>query len=362
MTYGPVTVELTKNPKPKTPADQLGFGRVFSDHMFLMDWTDEKGWHNPRVVPYGPLAMDPAAAVLHYGQSVFEGLKAYKKDGKVTLFRPQKNFARLNQSADRLALPQLDEKFALEALKTLLNVELDWVPDAENTSMYVRPVMFATDASMGVHPGHHVTYAVVLSPSGLYFKGLNPVSIFVETQFVRAAVGGVGYAKTAGNYAASYRGQERAEKFGCAQCLWTDANEHKYVEEVGAMNIFFKMNGKFYTPALTGSILPGVTRDSMLQLLKDFGQEVVETRLTVDELFEKARTGELEEVFGTGTAAVVTPVGKLVRVKPGTQDELEEVTVNNNQTGEWTQRLYDELTGIQLGTKEDKHGWVVHVN
>lgn len=354
-----VRVELTKSPKEKVPADKLGFGKVFTDHMLLVDWTKEKGWHDARVVPFENFTVHPACGALHYGQAVFEGLKAYNNGGKVTLFRPDQNFKRLNKSADRLELPTMDENFLLESLLELLKVDRDWVPSAEGTSLYVRPLMFNDEAYLGVHPAESVTYCVMCSPSGSYFSGLNPVRIFVETEYVRAVQGGVGFAKTAGNYAASLKGQRKAESYGCAQCLWTDAKEHKYVEEVGAMNIFFKMNGKFYTPALTGSILPGVTRDSMLQLLRDFGQEVYETSVSVDELFEKAKTGELEEVFGTGTAAVVTPVGTLVRLNE--KGEVEEAVVNGNKTGEWTEKLYNTLTGIQLGKVEDKHGWLVEV-
>lgn len=326
-------VELTQNPKTKVPEDQLGFGKVFTDHMFLMDWTKEKGWHDARIVPFDNLPLHPSCGALHYGQAVFEGLKAYNNGGKITLFRPDANFKRLNNSADRIELPLLDEEFALHALKELLKVDREWVPSSEGTSLYIRPLMFNNEVYLGVHPAEVVTYCVMCSPSGAYFSGsLKPVRIFVETEYVRAVKGGVGFAKTAGNYAASLKGQRKAEAYGCQQTLWTDANEHKYVEEVGAMNIFFKVNGEFYTPELSGSILPGVTRDSMIQLLRGMGETVHETKLEVAKLFEMAKTGELEECFGTGTAAVVTPVGTLVRLNEN--GETEEVNVNGGQVGE----------------------------
>lgn len=355
-----VRFDLTKAPKTKVAEDKLGFGTVFTDHMFAMDWDEEKGWHDARVVPFADVSLSPAAGVLHYGQAVFEGLKAYKNNGKVYLFRPAKNFERLNNSAERVALPQLDEQFALEALKAYVAVEKDWVPTSEGTSLYLRPLMYNNESYLGVHPAKKVTYLVMASPSGAYFTGdLKPMRLFVETEYVRAAVGGVGYAKTAGNYAASFKGQAHAEEYGCHQCLWLDAKEHRYVEEGGAMNVFFKINGEYYTPALTGSILPGITRDSVLQLLRDRGEKVHEARLDINELFKQAANGELEEMFCTGTAAVITPVGTLVRVT--TDGKTEEVNINGGQTGAATRSLYEELTGLQLGKREDKHGWLVEV-
>lgn len=361
MTNAKVRVELTQNPKEKVPEDKLGFGTVFTDHLFLMDWDEENGWHDARVVPYNALQLDPSCGALHYGQAVFEGLKAYNNGGKVYLFRPQKNFERLNNSADRVCLPKLDEEFALEALKEFVTVDRSWVPTTPGTSLYLRPLMFNSEASLGVHPAKKVTYLVMASPSGAYFTGgLQPMRLYVEDEYVRAAVGGIGFAKTAGNYAASLKGQLKAQEFGCQQCLWLDAKEHRYVEEGGAMNVFFKINGEFYTPALTGSILPGVTRDSMLQLLRDRGEKVHEARLDVNELFKQAQNGELEEMFCTGTAAVVTPVGTLVRQNHET-GQLEEVSINGGETGEYTRSLYEELTNLQLGKGEDKHGWLVEV-
>lgn len=360
MTTLPIRVELTKDPKPKTAENELGFGKVFTDHMFVMDWNAKEGWHDARIVPYAPLELDPACGALHYGQAIFEGLKAYNNEGRITLFRPDANFARLNNSAERMVLPQLDAEFALEALKELLKVEKAWVPTSENTSLYIRPLLFNNENFLGVHPAENVRFLIMLSPSGSYFKGgLQPVSIFVEQHYVRAVQGGVGFAKTAGNYAASMMGQVKAQNYGCSQCLWLDGKEHKYVEEVGAMNIFFKIKGKFYTPALTGSILPGITRDSMIQVLRDKGEEVIEARIEIDTLFDLAKTGELEEVFGTGTAAVISPVGKLVRERA--DGTLEEAVVNNNEPGPASVELYNTLTGIQLGKLEDKFGWVVEV-
>ncbi|RIY33921.1 branched chain amino acid aminotransferase [Psittacicella hinzii] len=361
MTNAKVRLELTSTPKTKVPEDKLGFGQVFTDHMFVMDWDEEKGWHDARVVPHGSLLLDPSFGALHYGQSIFEGLKAYNNGGKVYLFRPNKNFERLNNSADRMSLPRLDEEFALEALKEFVKVDRSWVPTTEGTSLYLRPLMFNSEVGLGVHPAKKVTYLVLASPSGAYFTGgLKPIRLYVEDEYVRAAVGGVGFAKTAGNYAASLKGQLKAEEFGCQQCLWLDAKEHRYVEEGGAMNVFFKVNGEFYTPALTGSILPGVTRDSMLQLLRDRGEKVHEARLDVNELFEQAKNGQLEEMFCVGTAAVVTPVGTLVRQNHQT-GELEEAVINGGQTGKYTQDLYSELVNLQLGKTEDKHGWLVEV-
>lgn len=353
-------VELTTQPKEKVPADKLGFGTVYTDHLFVMDYDEDQGWHDPRIVPFHDLVLSPACGALHYGQAVFEGLKAYNNNGKITLFRPDRNFARLNSSLERIVLPALDEEEALHYLKEYLKVDRAWIPSAPNTSLYIRPFVFNNEAYLGVHPAKKAMFVIMGSPSGSYFKGgLQPVKIFVEDEYVRAVKGGVGHTKTAGNYAASFKGQLKAEKYGCQQCLWLDAKEHKYVEEVGAMNIFFKIKGEYYTPALSGSILPGVTRDSMLALLRDRGETVHETRLEADKLFQMAQTGELEEVFGTGTAAVVTPVGSLVRLKEN--GELEEAVINGGKTGPATEELFNLLTGIQLGTVEDKFGWVVEV-
>ena len=355
FTVADIKVELTNTPKPKPDQDNLGFGQTFSDHMFVMDWHKDKGWHDPKIVPYGPIPMSPALSTLHYGQAIFEGMKAYIANGEAVLFRPDQNFARLNRSAERMALPQLDEEFALAALDKLLQIEKDWIPTKEGTSLYVRPLMFAAEDTLGVHAAKTVKFIIMLSPSGAYFKaGLQPNKIFVEDHYVRAVRGGMGFAKTAGNYAGSLIGQQKAESYGYSQTLWLDGVEQKYIEEVGAMNIFFKIDGTFITPELNGSILPGITRASVLQIIKDLGQPVEERKLSIDEVYEAADNGKLEEIFGSGTAAVIAPVGELF-------DGEKKVVVNNFETGEWSKKIYDHLTGIQLGKVEDKHGWLYKV-
>lgn len=350
-----IQINLTKNPKAKPDQSALGFGKIFTDHMFVMDWTEEKGWHSPRIEEFANLSLSPANATLHYGQSIFEGMKAYIANQEAVLFRPWENFKRLNKSAERMALPQIDEDFALTALTELLKIEKDWIPTEEGTSLYIRPFMFGADEFLGVKPNSSVKFIIILSPSGAYFKGgLQPNKIFVEDEYVRAVRGGTGFAKAAGNYAGSLLGQKKAEKFGYAQTLWLDGVEQKYVEEVGAMNIFFKVDGKFLTPELNGSILPGITRDSILQLLKANGEVVEERKISIDELYEAADNGKLEEVFGTGTAAVISPVGELF-------DGKKKVVINNFETGTATKQIYEQLTGIQLGKIEDTFGWIYKV-
>lgn len=352
-----IRVELTKNPKKK-PTDQtkLGFGTIFTDHMFMMNYDEGQGWHDARIVPYGPLELDPAAMCLHYGQEVFEGLKAYRaKDGRILLFRPDQNFARLNLSNDRLCIPRIDEAFAIEALKKLVNIEKDWIPTAEGTSLYIRPFIISVDPHIGVHPAKHLIFIIMLSPVGAYYpEGLNPVKIYVETNYVRAVHGGMGFAKTAGNYAASLKAQDEAEKQGYTQVLWLDGVERKYIEEVGCMNVFFKINGEVVTPALLGSILGGITRKSCVELVKSWGMKVSERKISIEELAKAADDGTLEEAWGSGTAAVISPIGQL---KWG--DKV--MHINNGKIGPVSQRLYDELTGIQWGTEEDKLGWSVEV-
>ncbi len=347
-----IKIELTKNPKEKPNQEALGFGKIFTDHMFIMDWNEEQGWYDPRIVEFGNLSLSPALISLHYGQSIFEGMKAYiNTNGDIALFRPEENFARLNRSAERLALPQLDEKFALTALEELLKIDKDWIPTEEGTSLYVRPFMFGADEFLGVKASSNVKFVIILSPSGAYFKGgLQPNKIFVEDEYVRAVRGGTGFAKAAGNYAGSLLGQKKAEKFGYAQTLWLDGVEQKYIEEVGAMNIFFKVDGKYLTPELNGSILPGITRDSIIKLLKHNGEIVEERKISIEEIYEAADNGTLEEVFGTGTAAVISPVGELF-------DGKKKVIVNNGETGEYSKKIYEQLTGIQLGKVEDPFNW-----
>ncbi|AME09319.1 MULTISPECIES: branched-chain amino acid aminotransferase [Gemella] len=354
LTVKDIELNLTSHPKEKTPDDKLGFGQVFTDHMFVMDWDTKRGWHNPKIVPYGPLAISPALNTLHYGQSIFEGMKAYIANGEPVLFRPEENFKRLNNSADRIALPKLDEEFALAALKKLLQIDKEWIPKSEGTSLYIRPLMFGAEEALGVHPNNKVKFIIMLSPSGSYFKsGLQPNKIFVENEYVRAVRGGFGFAKTAGNYAGSLKGQAKAQKLGYSQSLWLDGVEQKYIEEGGAMNIFFKIDGKFITPELNGSILPGITRDSVIKLLRSLGETVEERKLALTEVYEAYDNGKLEEVFLSGTAAVIAPVGELF---DGTK-KLEITT----EAGEWTTKVYEQLTGIQLGKVEDTFGWVTKV-
>ncbi len=297
--------------KQKPNEDALGFGQYFTDYMFVMDWTKGEGWHDARIVPYGNLSLSPAATVFHYGAEIFEGMKAYRGvDGKVRLFRPEENFKRMNNSAERMSLPQFDGDFMLEALEKLLTMELDWVPHAPNTSLYIRPFEFAVDPQLGVHGYNNCMFVIICSPVGNYYKeGLAPVKIVIETEDVRAVRGGTGYAKCGGNYAASQRAGTRAEEQGYSQVLWLDGVERRYIEEVGSMNVMFKIAGKVVTPKLTGSVLPGITRKSCIELCKNWGVEVEERLLSVDELIAAIEDGTLEEAWGTGTAAVVSPIG-----------------------------------------------------
>lgn len=345
----------TSKPLPQDESN-LGFGKIFTDHMFVMDYTEGKGWHDGRIVPYGPIALDPAAQILHYGQEVFEGMKAYRTaDGTIQLFRPQENFKRMNMSNDRLCIPPIDEAYALAALEELVRVDARWVPHAEGTSLYIRPFIIATDAGLGVHPGTQYLFIIILTPSGSYYpEGINPVKIYVEENYVRAVKGGTGMAKTGGNYASSLKAQQEAHDQNYTQVLWLDGVERKYIEEVGTMNVFFKIDGEVVTPALVGSILPGITRKSVIELLQDWGEKVSERRVSVQELEEAAKNGKLEEAFGSGTAAVISPIGELKIGKTV-------MTINNNKIGPLSQKLYDTLTGIQWGRIPDPHGWIVKV-
>ncbi len=351
-----IKVTKTTAPKEKPPVDSLGFGVYFTDHMFVMDYTEGKGWHDPQIVPYGSVALDPSCMVFHYGQSVFEGLKAYKADdGGVLLFRPHSNMKRINISNDRLCIPQIDEEFAVEAIKELVKIDRDWIPEGKGTALYIRPFIFATDPQVGVHPAKTYKFFVILSPVGAYYKeGLNPVKIYVEDQYVRAVRGGIGFAKTAGNYAASLKAQAVAEEKGYTQVLWLDGVEKKYIEEVGTMNVFFKINGTVITPALNGSILAGITRDSSIAILKSWGVPVEERRLSIAEVYEAYDNGTLEEVFGTGTAAVISPVGELCW-------EGRKIEINNGEIGPLSQKLYDTITGLQSGKLEDTFGYTVRL-
>lgn len=354
MTKVTIKQSLTKYGKEKPEVDSLGFGQIFTDHMFVLDYTEGQGWHDPRIIPYQPITLDPSSMVFHYGQTVFEGLKAYKTPEKeVLLFRPDQNFKRLNKSSERMSIPTLDEELVLEGLKQLVSIDRDWIPEAPGTSLYIRPFIIATEPYLGVSPSKTYQFIIIMSPVGSYYKeGINPVKILVEESYVRAVKGGTGEAKTGGNYASSLKAQQKATEEGYSQTLWLDGKEHKYVEEVGSMNVFFIIDGKAITPALNGSILPGITRDSILTVLRDKGIEVEERRIAIDEIVEAHKAGTLQEAFGTGTAAVISPIGQFLV-------DGEELTINNNEIGATTQMLYDTLTGIQNGIVEDKFGWTI---
>ncbi len=350
-------ITLSKTKKEKPQADQLEFGKVFTDHMFIMDYMQGKGWYNPRIVPYQPISLEPSAMIFHYGQTVFEGLKAYvtEKD-EVILFRPEKNFERLNRSNARLCIPEIDEDFALTALKKLISVDREWIPNAEGTSLYIRPFIIATEPYLGVHVADRYQFIIIMSPVGSYYKeGIHPVKIAVETEFTRAVKGGTGEAKTAGNYASSLKAQEVSEELGYSQVLWLDGVDKKYVEEVGSMNVFFKIDGEVVTPALNGSILQGVTRGSIIELLKHWDVPVSERRIAFQEVYDAYKAGKLEEAFGTGTAAVISPIGEFFW-------NGEKMIINNGKTGELSHKLYDTLTGIQSGKLDDPFGWVTKVD
>jgi len=349
-------IELTSTPKEKPNAGKLEFGKLFTDHMFLMDYTEGQGWHDPRIVPYGPLTFDPSAMVFHYGQSVFEGMKAFRtNDNRIQLFRPDRNAARMNVSNERLSIPYVEEGPFVEYIKELVKIDQDWVPSEPGTSLYIRPFIIATEPCLGVRASKQYVFSVIMSPVGAYYEeGIHPVSINVEMNYVRAVRGGTGFTKTAGNYASSIKAQEDAKHHGYSQVLWLDGKEHKYIEEVGSMNVFFKVKGKVVTPELNGSILEGVTRGSVIELLNDWGIPVTERKISIEELLEAYENGELEEAFGTGTAAVISPIGQLHWGE-------HTMKINSGETGELSQRIYDTIVGIQEGSVEDPHGWVVVV-
>lgn len=351
-----IKIEKASVLKQKPDQSKLGFGQIFTDHMFIMDYTKGIGWHDARIVPYAPLEMDPASMVFHYGQAIFEGLKAYRtKDGRVLLFRPQKNMARINCSNERMSIPEIDEEFALEALKTLVSLEKDWIPTAPGTSLYVRPFIIATDPFLGVRSSNTYKFIIILSPVGAYYPtGINPGKYLIENEYVRAVKGGTGFTKCAGNYAASLKAQDIAHDKGYMQVLWLDGIERKYIEEVGAMNVFFKINGEVITPALEGSILPGITRDSVIQLLRHWGIKVTERKISVHELYEAYEKGTFEEAFGTGTAAVISPIGEF-------NWDGKIIKLSDGKIGELSMKLYETLTGIQNGVVEDELGWMVEV-
>ena len=347
--------QLSKTLKQKPDFSNLGFGKYFTDHMFMMDYSGEKGWHDPRIIPFGYIPIHPASTVFHYGAEIFEGLKAYKTAEGYQMFRPFENAKRMNNSAERLCLPELKEEDFVQAITELINIDYSWIPDVEGASLYIRPFMYGNDESLGVHAVHNATFAVILSPVGSYYaEGLNPVKITIESEDVRTVRGGTGYAKCGGNYAASLRAGQRASEKGFSQVLWLDGVERKYIEEVGSMNVMFKIGGEIITPKLTGSVLPGITRKSCIEILKDWGYTVHERLLSVDELIESAENGSLEEAWGTGTAAVVSPIGHL-------SYKGKDHVISGNKIGALTQKLYDELTGIQWGKKPDERGWCLKV-
>ncbi|OPX41976.1 branched-chain-amino-acid aminotransferase 2 [Ruminiclostridium hungatei] len=351
-----ISITKTTNPKQKPDQNDLGFGQYFTDHMFIMDYTEGKGWHDPRIVPYAPLELDPSCMVLHYGQAIFEGLKAYKTSkGEILLFRPEKNMERVNSSNDRLVIPRIDVDFGVKAIKELVKVDVDWIPDAPGTSLYIRPFIIATDPYLGVRPSNTYKFIIILSPVGAYYKeGINPVKIYVESNYVRAVKGGLGYAKTVANYASSLKAQVEAKHSGYTQVLWLDGIEKKYIEEVGTMNVFFKIDGEIITPSLEGSILPGITRMSTIELLKKSGIPVTERRISIEELYAAHAAGKLDEAFGTGTAAVISPIGEF-------NWNENSITVNEGKIGPVASKVYETITGIQSGDMEDAFGWTQKV-
>ena len=353
-----IEVRQTKTPREK-PANEnlLGFGKLFTDHMLLIEYTEGTGWHDAKVEPYHHLSLDPACSVFHYGQEVFEGLKCYRTGtGGFQLFRPRDNFIRLNRSAKRMGMPEIDVDLCMEALLALLSLDKEWTPRVANSSLYIRPTMIAVDPFLGVSAAKSYLFYIILSPSGAYYaSGFAPVCIYVEEQLVRAVRGGVGFTKTGGNYAASILAGVNAKERGCAQALWLDGVEQRYIEEVGSMNIMFVYEGKrIVTPSLNGSILPGITRDSVIKLAGILGYEVEERRVAIDELLEDTQAGKLIEAFGTGTAAVVSPVNEI-------DYHGQRIQIGDGGVGKVTKELYVMLTEIQYGISADLMGWVMPI-
>ena len=342
--------------KAKPDENSLGFGKHMTDHMFVMKYTAQKGWHDAEIKPYGSFSLDPAAMVLHYGQEIFEGLKAYRgRDDRIFLFRPKDNLKRMNVSAARMCMPEIPVEDVYLGLKELVRLEKDWVPRADGATLYIRPAMIATEVGLGVKPAKEYIFFIINCPVGAYYpEGFNPVKIFVTDKYVRAVAGGVGNAKTGGNYAASIMAAVEAQKLGYTQVLWLDAIERRYIEEVGTMNIFFLIGEELITPPLSGSILPGITRDSVLSLTRDWGLNVSEKKITIADVLAANENGTLREVFGTGTAAVISPVGEI-----NYRDQV--CSINNGKTGELAQKLFDELQAIQNGYRPDPYNWVVEV-
>lgn len=347
-------LQRTANPKEKPDPSTLEFGKVMTDHMFMIDYSPEKGWHDGKVVPYGPIELEPAAMVFHYGQEMFEGLKAYKDaKGTVRLFRPDKNAQRINDTNDRMCMPAIDPALVIDGIKAVVDADRDWIPTEPGTSLYIRPFVIATEAALGVRASKTYKMMIILCPVGPYYKeGFGPTKIYVEEEFVRAAAGGTGFAKIGGNYAASLKAQAKAAEKGYYQVLWLDSSERKYVEEIGTSNAFFVIDGEVITAPLSGTILPGVTRDSAIVLLRSWGETVTERKLSIAEVYEAQEQGRLDEVFATGTAAVVSPVGEL-------SWKEKKISINGGKVGPLAQRLYDTITRIQCGEAEDTFGWTV---
>jgi branched-chain amino acid aminotransferase len=352
-------VKVPAKKRKSKPADEskLGFGQIFTDHMFNMWYHENKGWYDAKILPYRPIPLDPAAMCLHYGQLIFEGMKAYRgKDGSIYLFRPTENIRRMNTSAKRLCMPTLDENDFMEALKKLVILEKEWIPHGSGTSMYIRPTMIATETAIGVHPANAYLFYIIVGPVGAYYpEGFSPTKIYVIEDYVRAAPGGIGFCKAAGNYAASLLASQYAIERGYTQVLWLDAIERKYVEEVGTSNIFFVIQDELITPPLSGTILPGVTRDSVIKLARSWGVKVTERSLSMDEIVSAAAKGHLQEAFASGTAAIVSPIGKIAY-------RGNEYTFQDGSVGALTRRLYNEILQIQYGEKEDPFGWRVKIS
>lgn len=350
------TFEKTTTPKQKPDPDTLTFGQVFTDHMFIMNYDEGQGWHDGRIVPYAPLCLDPAAVVFHYGQEMFEGLKAYKTEsGKIQLFRPDMNAKRTNHTNDRLCIPFIDEELYVDAIKQLVSIDADWIPEKEGTSLYIRPFIIATEPFLGVRASKSYLFIIILSPVGPYYSGgLTPTKLYVEDEYVRAVKGGTGEAKCGGNYACGLKAQTLAYEKGFEQILWLDGKEQKFVEEIGTSNAFFIIDDEVITAPLDGTILPGITRDSVIHLLRDKGIQVTERKISIDEIFEAAKSGRLTEVFATGTAAVISPVGEL-------SYKGERIIIHGGAIGPVAQRLYDTLSGIQTGHVADPYGWTTEV-
>ena len=350
-----IQIVKNKNRKQKPDVNELGFGNYFTDHMFIMDYNDGK-WGDYRIVPYENISISPANMVFHYSLSTFEGLKAYKtKDGDINLFRPMMNIERMNRSNERIAMAKLDSEAAMQGMIELLKIDKEWIPNVPGTAMYIRPFTIAADVFVGVRPSITYQFYIILSPVGSYYKeGMSPTKIYVEKKYVRSVKGGTGSIKTGGNYAGSMLAQVEAKEKGYSQVLWLDGIEKKYIEEVGTSNVFFVIGDEVITPELSGSILPGITRDSVIILLKKMGIKITERKITLDEIFKASKEGVLKEAFASGTAAVISPIGLLAT------DE-ERITINNHEIGKLSQNLYDTLTGIQYGDIEDEFDWIVKV-